>query len=163
MIRFAPLLLFVALSGLPVWAQDTGHSHDPHVAALDGLRVLHAWTPATDTKGALIYMEIENGTKDRVTLDGADTADGQTVELVGFAYTDGIESWQGLGAMPIDPGQHLDLEPRRLALRLIGLKGPIAEGDEIEIDVTFGDRHLDVHVAVEAADAVAHGHAGHGH
>jgi periplasmic copper chaperone A len=99
-----------------------------------------------------------------MTLSGAEDRDGLTAELVGFTYKDGVEAWQVLPAMPIAAGQHLDLAPRSLALRLSGVNAPLAEGDEIEIEVLFGDLHLDVHVEVEAEGArPAHSHAGHSH
>jgi copper(I)-binding protein len=155
------LALFAAFSlmTLPVLAQDD-HAH---LSEADGLRIVHAWTAATSGTEALVYMEIENGTDSLVTLSGAEAPDGMTADLVGFTYTDGIEAWQVLPAMPIASGQHLDLAPRSLALRLSGLTAPLAEGDEIEIEVLFGDLHMDVHVEVEAEGATAHSHAGHSH
>lgn len=157
--RILPLLAALALAAAPLAAQD-GHSH---LAEADGLRIIHAWTPATTGAEALIYMEIENGSDSLVTLTGAETEDGLTAELVGFTYKDGVEAWQVLPEMPIAAGQHLDLAPRTLALRLAGLGAPLTRGDEIEIEVMFGDLHLDVHVEVEAAGATAHSHAGHSH
>jgi periplasmic copper chaperone A len=157
--RRLALLTSLSLATSPVLAQDD-HSH---LSEADGLRIVHAWTPATSGTEALVYMEIENETDSLVTLSGAEALDGMTADLVGFTYTDGTEAWQVLPAMPIAAGQHLDLAPRSLALRLSGLAAPLTEGDEIEIEVLFGDLHMDVHVEVEAEGATAHSHAGHNH
>lgn len=158
--RLLPVLAMLAFAATPLAADD---DHVDHLAEAAGLRIVHAWTPATKTSESLIYMEIENGSQTLHTLTGAATEDGQQGELVGFTYVDGVESWQALPGMPIAAGQHLDLAPRAMALRISDLNGPLAEGDEIEIEVLFGDLHLDVHVAVEAEDATQHSHAGHSH
>ncbi|MFN3273270.1 MAG: copper chaperone PCu(A)C [Paracoccus sp. (in: a-proteobacteria)] len=157
--RLIPLVAALILTAAPLAAQ---HGHD-HLSEADGLRILHAWTPATSGPEALIYMEIENGSDHALTLTGAETEDGQRADLVGYEYVNGVETWQVLPEMPVAAGQHLDLEPRGLALRLSNLTAPLAEGDELEIEVMFGDLHLDVHVEVEAAGATAHRHAGHSH
>lgn len=152
--------LFIALAlALPL-AAAAQHSH---LAEAEGLRILHAWTPATAGPEALVYMEIENeGTAPR-TLTGAATDIAAAAEVVGFTYAGGAEAWQPLGTMVIPAGRHLDLAPRGLALRLSGLTAPLAEGDDLDIEVQFGDLHLEVEVEVAAADATAHSHAGHNH
>lgn len=155
-LAFAAALI---LSALPAAAQD-GHDH---LAEAQGLRILHAWTPATAGPEALIYMEIENGSDRALTLSGAETGDGQAAQLVGFAYADGVETWQPLPDMPVAAGQHLDLAPRGLALQLTDLATPLSQGDVLQIEVAFGDLHLDVAVEVEAEGASAHSHAGHSH
>lgn len=160
--RLAALLL--ALAALPAAAQEDA---DDHVAEAGGLRVVHAWTPATDGDEALVYMEVENGSDATATLTGGAAEAAGTVELVGFALVDGEESWTPLPGVPVAPGDHLDLEPGVLALRVLGLDGALAQGDEIEMKVTFeaegAQVPLAVHVAVEAEDATQHGHAGHAH
>lgn len=157
--RNISLSIAFTLAATALAAQD---DHD-HLSEAEGLRVVHAWTPATTGPDALIYMEIENESETLQTLTGAETEDGQTVELVGFTYVDGVEEWQVLPGIPIGAGQHLDLAPRAAALRLSDVQTPLAEGDEIEIEVMFGELHLDVHVAVEAQGATGHSHAGHNH
>jgi copper(I)-binding protein len=157
--RLLALSTALSLATSPILAQDD-HAH---LSEADGLRIVHAWTPATTGTDALIYLVIENETDSLVTLSGAEAPGGMSADLVGFTYTDGTEAWQVLPAMPITAGQHLDLTPRSLALRLSGLTAPLTEGDEIEIVVLFGDLHIDVHVEVEAEGATAHSHAGHSH
>lgn len=155
-LAFAAVLTVMAL---PAIAED-GHDH---LAEAEGLRILHAWTPATSGPDALIYMQIENESDRTLTLSGARTEGGQAARLVGFAYADGVETWQPLPEMPIAAGQYLDLAPRGLALQMSGLTAPLTRGDTLLIEVIFGDMHLDVGVQVEAEDASAHSHAGHSH
>lgn len=157
--RTLSLVTALALAATPLAAQD---DHD-HISEADGLRIVHAWTPATTSSEALIYMEIENETQSVQTLTGAETKDGLTADLVGFTYIDGVEAWENLPGIPIAAGQHLDLAPRAVAFRLSGLNAALTPGEEVEMEVMFGDLHLDIHVAVEDEDAMDHSHAGHSH
>lgn len=152
------LLVALSLFAIPVSAQN-----DDHLSEVDGLRVLHAWTPATAGSEALIYMEIENASETLHTLTGAVTEEGLIAELVGFTYIDGVEGWQTLQGISIASGQHLNLAPRTIALRLSSVNAALSEGDEIKVSVNFGDLSLDVHVVVESKSAIDHSHAGHSH
>lgn len=157
--RTFSLVTVFALATTPLAAQDD----NDHLSEIDGLRVVHAWTAATSGTEALIYMEIENNMETLQTLTGAKIENGLTAELVGFTYFDGVEAWKVLPGIPIAAGQHLDLAPRAIAFRLSGLDSALNVGDEVEMEVMFGDLHLDVHVAVEAESATDHSHAGHNH
>jgi copper(I)-binding protein len=48
-------------------------------------------------------------------------------------------------------------------LRAVGVKQPLAQGEERAIEIEFDTGHLDMTLQVEAADARAHSHAGHQH
>lgn len=157
MLKLIALCIAAGLA-LPVAAQD-----NHHLSQIDGLRVLHAWTPATTGPEALIYMEIENASPAPQTLTGGDGPDGLFAEIVGFTYVDGVEGWQKLAGISIASGEDLTLAPRTLALRLANLDSALNEGDEIPLTVHFGDLQLDVHVAVESKTASQHSHAGHHH
>jgi copper(I)-binding protein len=154
------LTLTLAFLALPTFAQN---NHDDHLSTLDGLRVLHAWTPATHDDHALIYMEISNTRDEKVMLEGAETDLATKATLVGFTLVDGKATYQALPAMPIAPGSDLDLEPNALAFKLEGLKDHLHQGDEFELELETSLGHLHVHVAVESEGAHQHSHAGHSH
>lgn len=145
-----------ALAATPLMAQD-------HLAEANGLRVLHAWTPATP-KGtdALIYMEIENTSATEVLLTGG-TAEGQALPLAGFGYGAAGAAWTDLPGLPIAPGGELRLEPQVLALRWPTVPLDLTEGADVEIAVHLGTETLQAHVEIGAPGATAHSHAGHGH
>jgi copper(I)-binding protein len=156
MIRIAALLAAVAAAS-PAFAEESDH-----LAELDGLRAVHAWTRATDGAETLVFVEIENEGETPVTLEGA-RADGLVATLVGFRMQDGEGGYETIPSMPVAPGRELHLEPDGLAIRLTGLTDPLAEGGEIEMELLTSLGALPIHVEVEAADATTHSHAGHSH
>ena len=162
---FRKLLLATALLtfAAPAFAEDHDHDHDHHVSELDGLRAVHAWTRATSGKTALVFVEIENGSGKDVLLQGGESAHAASVDLVGFKLQDGAPAYVLLPSLPVKAGREVELSPEGLALRLNGLKEPLKEGEEIEMEIEFDAGHLEVHVEVEDADATQHGHAGHSH
>lgn len=155
------LLAALTIAVLPsaVLADDDHH----HLAEADGLRVLHAWTPARAAgEEALIYMEIENRSSADAVLTGAE-AMGRPLELVGFQYGSTGENWIVLPGLSIASGTRLMLEPRVMALRLAPLPQVLTEGQDLEVGVDIGGIRLDAHVEVGARGATAHSHAGHAH
>lgn len=57
----------------------------------------------------------------------------------------------------------MELAPNGLAIRLEGLAAPLEEGETVDVTFTFDTGAVEVHVAVEDADARQHSHAGHQH
>lgn len=158
--RFLPALLAVLASVAVAAAED---HDDHHVSELNGVRAVHAWTRATGGDTALVFVDIENGSDAIVLIEGGHSEDAATVELVGFRLKDGEPVYEPVGSVPVGPGNEMQLAPERLALRLSGLRQPLAEGGEFELEIVLDIGEIDVHVAVEAADATQHSHAGHSH
>lgn len=152
---------------------ETGHNeaghHDHaeeeahHLAEIEGVRALHAWTRATGEGTALVFVTIENKGEAEVKLEGAESAAAKTAELVGFQLKDGEPTYVSLPFVSVKPGRKLALQPKGLAIRLGGLEQPLNKGDELEVEFEFDTGHLEMHVQVEAADATQHSHAGHQH
>jgi len=153
-------LIAALLVPLPAAAQD---DHSDHLSEAGGLRLLHAWTRATDDDTAYVFVEIANTGDAAQTLSGGSADIAETTTLVGFLMQDGVGGYQALPGLPVAPGTDLDLTPEGLALQLDGLDTDLAEGDSFPIEVHFGETHIDVTVAVEAANASQHSHAGHMH
>ena len=153
------IVLILILAGL---AGAAAADEADHLGELGGLRALHAWTRATDAGEALVFVEVENAGDASVTLEGAE-AEGLVAELVGFRLVNGEPDWQVVGPVPVAPGRTLHLEPDGLAIRVDGLTAPLVEGEGMDLDLLTSLGPLVVHVEVEAADAAAHGHAGHDH
>ena len=156
----ALLALAPAVAG-EVHGDADDHSH--HAAEAGGLRAVHAWTRATSDGTALIFVDIENGSDATVSIVGAEADWAEAVELVGFQLKDGEPAWVVLPPVPVKAGTEMVLSPEGLALRAVGVKQPLAEGEERAIEIEFDTGHLDMVLQVEAADARAHSHAGHQH
>jgi copper(I)-binding protein len=157
------LLALAFLAATPALAEDHDHDHDAHVAEAEGVRVVHAWTPAVRAGAdALLYMEIENRSDAEALLTGA-SALGEPLELVGFAYGADGEIWRALPGLPVPAGGEVRLEPQVLALRLAAVPFDLVEGAGLEVEVALGDARLQAEVEIGAAGATAHSHAGHDH
>jgi hypothetical protein len=155
------LLALALLAAAPARAETDDHGG--HLAERDGLRILHAWTPATPAGAdALFYMEIENTTAAEAVLTGGMALDGP-LQVVGFRYDAGGENWTALPGLPIPAGGEVELAPRVLALRRTRLPSDLAEGADLDITIAFGDVAIVTEVEIGAADATRHSHAGHTH
>jgi len=152
------LTMVLSLAPSVVWAGD-----EDHLSELGDLRAVHAWARATDGSEALVYVEIENKGDNPVSLEGGATGIAETVELVGFQLKEGEATYQVIPSVPVAPGRDLHLEPNGLALRLVGLRAALAEGEEFDLDIQTSIGVLEVHVEIEASNATSHSHAGHNH
>lgn len=157
-------LMLGLLAPLPAVAAG-GHEHDDdHVAVADfGLIATHAWTRATRATEALVFVELQNGAAATVTLTGARSPAARSATLVGFRSTGGATDHAPIPMLPLEPGAEIALVPFGLAIRLEGLTAPLAQGEEIAVTLLTDAGALALHVAVEAADATRHSHAGHAH
>lgn len=171
------LVAALTLAG-PVLAEEAGHdhAHDPaqaapgaaaepsgHVASLGAVRLVHAWSRATEGGEALVFLEIENGGDSAVTLEGAESAVAKTVEVVGFQLAGGAGAYVGLGALSVAAHGTMALAPEQAALRLTGLTAPLHQGETFPMEIHLSSGHVPVVVAIEAATAHQHSHAGHKH
>ncbi len=144
---------------LPAIAQD----HDDHLSQQGALHALHAWTRATDGPVAHVFVELENEGAEPVLIEGATSDISQGGALVAFRLENGEAAWEVIPAVPIAPGRALHLEPDALAIRLDGLTRDLHAGDGFGMHLLTSIGELDLHVAVEAANAAHHSHAGHMH
>ncbi|SHL57367.1 copper chaperone PCu(A)C [Roseibium suaedae] len=164
--NFAVSCSLLAALSVPAFSEDAaGHHHGEaeHVSELGGVRIVHAWTRATEDEEALVFFELENGSDKTVTLIGGESEAASAVALVGIDFKGGEAKLVPLPQVPVKPGSELHLDPESLALQLTGLTAPLKQGDVVEVEVQLDLGHLDVDVEVEAADAKGHSHAGHSH
>ena len=139
------------------WAGD-----DDHLSERDGVRVLHAWTRATDTDHAEVFMEIENTGHAELSLTGAETDIADDVHIVAMNHADGKAV--DIGALPVPAGSDTLLTPEGVFLELHDLDRTLAVGDEFEMHLHLEPLgEIEIHVEVEAANAANHSHAGHSH
>lgn len=147
-------------------AEDHDHDeddHSHHEGEADGVRTLHAWTRATSGRSALVFVDIDNMSDHDIAITGGEAEIADTVELVGFQLKDGEPDYVVLPPVPIKAGTEMTLAPNGLALRLDGLHGPLAKGEEHLIEIEFDFGHIEMFFQVEDADARNHSHVGHQH
>lgn len=138
-------------------------AEDDHATSAGALRIVHAWTRASDAgTDSLVFMEIENeGDEDRLT--GAVSANASGVTIVGLTIVGGEVSTAPVGPIVVPRGA-LELDPGGLALELRDLREPLAVGGKLELTLMFERAgKVVLHVDVEAADASRHSHDGHRH
>lgn len=159
--RLRPLLLPLLLISVPTFAQD--HAHDEHEASLGAITVIHAWTRATaQGEDAIVFFEIENA-GEPVGLSGAEATNAASVDVVGATMgADGAMAYQPVGEFQLPSGE-FEFDPNGLGLRLNDLAAELKQGEHFPLHLLLGDGELEISVEVEAADAVAHSHAGHSH
>ena len=158
------LALAVIAFSTPLAAAEGAHSDDDHLSAKDGVEILHAWTQATDSDHARVFMEIANEGDVDVVLLGGESDIAEHVHLMGLNYGSNGATEQEIEQFPIKAGAEIDLTPDGLFLELDGLSRVLTQGDEFEIHVLFEPiGEIEVHVEVEAAGATQHSHAGHNH
>lgn len=164
MIRRLAVASIAAAAALTLAASAAAEEHDHHVGTLQGLRVIHAWTRATDGGTAYVFCDIENSGARDAQLIGGDSAVGSDTALVGFRLNSAGEGvYEILPSIPVKAGGKMALMPEGAAIRLDGLGAPLEQGDEFEIELEFDTGHMEIHVSVEAPNARAHSHAGHDH
>jgi len=133
------------------------------VAQIGDLRLIHAWSRATEDDEALVFVDIENHGTTEIMLTGGQTPLARSVEVVGFQLQGARGVYVPLGDLPIAAGSKMALTPEGVALRLDGLSQPLHQGDTFPMEIEVGHTHADVVVQIEAANARQHSHAGHQH
>ncbi|RDC69842.1 copper chaperone PCu(A)C [Rhodovulum sp. 12E13] len=143
---------------------DHAHGDDAHLAEAGGLRLVHAWSRATDGDETLIFVEIENSGDNTRSLIGGGSPHAAAAEVVGFRLVDGTPTYEPLPEVPIAPGTEMSLAPEGLALRLTGLDAALEEGDGLPVTFAFNDGlEIRATAQIEASNATRHSHAGHMH
>lgn len=155
------LALLVALLAPPALAEES--VHDAHLATTNGLRLLHGWTRATANDSVLLFVEIDNTSRQSVTLIGAHTPVAESATLVGFTLVDGAGQYIELPELAVASESEMILAPQGLALRLDGVSQALTEGEQFQATIQFTGFELPMTVDVEAKNATQHSHAGHSH
>lgn len=143
---------------------EHAHDDDAHLAEAGGLRLVHAWSRATDGDETLVFVEIENSGNSTRSLIGGGSPHAAAAEVVGFRLVDGTPTYEPLVAVPIAPGAEMMLAPEGLALRLTGLDVKLTEGSALPVTFAFDDGlEVQATAQIEASNATRHSHAGHMH
>jgi len=167
MIRTVSAAILLACLAVPAgFAQDTDHDHgheDQHVFEANGLEILHPWARAAGAgEETFVFFELHNeGEADR--LIGARSAAAEAIHIVGLTIGADGAAVQEVGEIDIPQGEFA-FDPGGLALELHGLTMAIEQGGHLDLVLEFANAGpVEIEVAVEAANANQHSHAGHSH
>ncbi|MDS4031517.1 MAG: copper chaperone PCu(A)C [Candidatus Contendobacter sp.] len=151
-IKLPALSLLLALSA-SAFAADT-----------TTIKVEKPWareSPPTVTNGAA-YMTLVNTGKEADRLVGASGEVSATVELHTHLMEDGVMKMRPIKAIEVNPGEPAALRPGGLHIMLIGLKKPLAAGENFPLRLRFekaGEIPVEVKVRkMESEDSAQQSH-----
>ena len=138
--RSAVAILLSALVTLPAFAGE--------------LAVTNAWsrtTPPGVTVG-VVYFALKNDTGKSDRLLKLSTPVASKAQVHRTEILDGIARMREVAVLHVDAGQTLEFEPNGMHVMLMGLKKPLAEGQEFDLELLFevaGPRTVKVAVRKE--------------
>lgn len=122
------LVLSVSLPTFAGSAADEVNIGSPYVRAVPPMM-----------QNSAAFMTLENtGTTDRAVVAGASPA-AETVELHTHTMDDGMMRMRQVDRIDVAAGETVVLEPGGLHVMLLGLKQPLEEGGEVQLDLTYDD------------------------
>lgn len=152
-LRTRLLALFVAFLAVPAAAQDY---------RVGTLEIGHPWTRATPptapTAGGFLTVTNKGTTPDK--LISAKSAAAETVQIHTMKMEGNVMRMREQdGGLEIAPGATVTLAPGHLHLMMMGLKGPLKQGEKVPVTLVFEKAGpIDVELAVMAMGASAPQH-----
>ncbi len=139
--RAHPLLSFLGLvvATLLAAACTTGSSGGASAGAPSGLSVSDSWVRAAGTdQPTAAYLVIDNSTAAADALVGVSSPDATTCQLH-ETMTDpsAMTGMQPVDRVEIPAGGQVRLAPGGFHVMVMGLRRPLAAGDQLELDLQF--------------------------
>tara|TARA_R110000868_G_scaffold356838_1_gene618297 strand:+ start:497 stop:1000 length:504 start_codon:yes stop_codon:yes gene_type:complete len=138
-------------------------AHDHMKTESAGITVTGAWARPTIAKmriSAAYFQAAITGGEDR--LIAVKTSAAEKAELHQHIMENGVAKMRPVDGVAVTPGQPAVFQPGGYHVMIMGLKGPLNEGDTFPLTLTFekaGDVAVDVMVMKKAAmDHGAHKH-----
>lgn len=153
-----PILALAATLALTTHGQAHGFT-------AGDLEIIHPniLAPAPMAKSAAGYFGIANEGTSPDRLIGVEVPSVQRAELHTTEHgTDGVARMMHVDAIDIPPGETVLLERGGLHVMLMGLTGPLAEGDLVPATLIFEQAgRVEVEFSVDPSDGDDHSHMGH--
>lgn len=155
-LALAGLLALSAMSPAAAHVVADARSSTDGVTVLDGFA--RATLPGAPVAGA--YVTLENAGSDDDRLIGVSSPAAGRMEIHDMIMTgDTMKMIPLPDGLPIPAGGSAVLEPSGKHLMLMELKGPLVEGDTVEVTLTFEHAApITVELPVAAVNASSHGH-----
>lgn len=141
--------------------QGHGHSHEAGAMAMVGdLMVENPWARESVTRTAAAYLTVHNNgdQDDRLVGAGSDVA--ERVELHTSEMEDGVMKMRAVEAVDVPANGEAALAPGGLHIMLIGLHGPLVEGESFTMTLEF--EHAGTVEVETSIEDIGHG-GGHSH
>ena len=157
-----PVPAFFAIAFLVAIAA-TAVAHDYRVG---DLRVNHPWARASTVRHGAVYMAIENEGDQIDRLVQVSSPVAKKAQLHTHLIEEGVVMMRPVEAVEVHPGEPSVLRPGGIHVMLIGLGGPLREGDLFLLTLPFekaGSVVLEVIVDRAGSMGPHGGVAGHNH
>ncbi|WP_262849630.1 copper chaperone PCu(A)C [Mumia quercus] len=132
----------LTLSALAACGSDESADADAPRTQADAVTVSEPWIKAADKGMTGGFAQLANKGDEDVTVVSASSAAAQSVELHEMAKdpdTGAMVMQEREDGLPIAGGSTAELAPGGDHLMFIGLTGPLAAGQEVEVTLTFAD------------------------
>jgi len=127
----------------------------------NNIHVDQAWARATpgSAKTGAIYLTVTNKGTTPDTLIAASTPAAEKAELHQMKMANGVMEMRPVPTLAIAPGESIVLDPKTgYHIMLVGLKGPLKEGDRVPLSLTF--EHAGTQQTVATVAKIGAMHAG---
>ncbi|OGH01743.1 MAG: hypothetical protein A2600_12780 [Candidatus Lambdaproteobacteria bacterium RIFOXYD1_FULL_56_27] len=115
---------------------------------------------AVEAGNGAVYLTLDNQGKADDQLVGATSPVAEVVELHETTITDGVMSMNKVESFNVPAGGKVELTPGGKHLMLIGLKSALADGQSVDLNLTFKTSgQVSLSVPVKAAEMAAMDHA----
>jgi copper(I)-binding protein len=126
----------VLLGGLIALAALTAQAQGPATVAVSDA---YARAVPPGQPNSAVFLTLTNGTLEHRALVAGKSPGAEVVELHTHIHEDGMMRMRRVERIEVPAGGSVSLEPGGLHLMLIGLKGNLAPGDQVELTLSFDD------------------------
>ncbi|MGE5153247.1 MAG: copper chaperone PCu(A)C [Bdellovibrio bacteriovorus] len=123
------------LAGLCAVAALSAQAQDPAVAITDA----YARAVPPGQPNSAVFLTLTNGTAQPRALVGGSSPVAEVVELHTHIHADGMMRMRRVERIEVPAGDTVRLQPGGLHIMLIGLKGDLAPGDQVDLTLSFDD------------------------
>jgi copper(I)-binding protein len=109
----------------------TAFAADPSITLKDG------WVRVSTGDVSAAYVTIVNGGAEADQLTGVSGSISTTAEVHTMEMTDGVMQMRPVESIEVPAGGAVELKPGGAHIMLMGLKGPLTEGANVDLTFTF--------------------------
>jgi len=161
----AAVFTILSITGAPIAAQAMDQTMDPVTSG--DLTIEPGWARASATPhakaGAAFFVIHNKGGSDDVLI-GADSGVGGKTEVHTHKHENGVMKMMPAGDVTVPSGGMVMMKPGGLHVMLMGLHGPLKEGEHFQVKLNFANTgEVTVPVTIMGVAAKGPGNGGHGH
>lgn len=132
----SPSLSKVLFGGLIALAALTAQAQGPATVTVTDA---YARAVPPGQPNSAIFLTLTNGTLEPRALVAGKSPSAEVVELHTHIHEDGMMRMRRVERIDVPAGGSVSLEPGGLHLMLIGLKGNLTPGDQVDLTLSFDD------------------------